>query len=116
MRDCSNVEVRDVRIADKDGVWLTVDRAKLVWSRTALFSRRLEVDQLEIDRLSIARRPVAEETDKAQAAEAPQLPALPVKLIVGGPPPVHVTVMLVTFVLMTPLPFATVQICAGASG
>ncbi len=78
----SDVEVRDVRIADKDGVWLTVDRAKLVWSRTALFSRRLEIDKLEIDRLTIARKPVEEEADKAQAAEAPQLPALPVKLIV----------------------------------
>ena len=62
----SDVEVRDVRIADKDGVWLTVDRAKLVWSRTALFSRRLEIDRLEIDRLTIARRPVADEADKAR--------------------------------------------------
>lgn len=78
----SDVEVRDVRVADKDGVWLTVDRAKLVWSRTALFSRRLEIDKLEIDRLTVTRRPVEEEADKAQAAEAPQLPALPVKLIV----------------------------------
>ena len=34
----SNATIRDVRIADKDGVWLTVDRAQLVWSRTALFA------------------------------------------------------------------------------
>ncbi|MFO1147891.1 MAG: translocation/assembly module TamB domain-containing protein [Alsobacter sp.] len=77
----SDVEVRDLRIADKDGVWLSVDRARLAWSRIALLSRRLDVDKLEIDRMTIARRPVGDESDAAQAADAPSLPELPVKLI-----------------------------------
>ena len=40
---------------------------------------------------------------------APLLGLLPVKVSGGGPPPVHVTAMLVTFVLMTPLPWSTVK-------
>jgi autotransporter translocation and assembly factor TamB len=75
--------VRDIRIADRTGVWLTVETARLDWSRLALVtSRRLEINALEIGRMSIARRPEADEASSASAAEAPQLPALPVKIIV----------------------------------
>ncbi|MCP8937871.1 translocation/assembly module TamB domain-containing protein [Alsobacter sp. SYSU M60028] len=80
----SDAVIRDVRIADREGVWLSVDRARLVWSRTALFSRRLQIDTLEIDRMTIARRPVAEEEAAAAAADAPALPELPVKIVVGA--------------------------------
>ena len=80
----SNATIRDVRISDRDGVWLTVDRAQLVWSRTALFAKRLQIDTLEIDRLTISRRPVADETAAATAADAPVLPELPVKIVVGS--------------------------------
>ncbi len=51
----SNAVIRDVRIADRDGVWLNVDRARLVWSRTALLRGRLQVDELAIDRLQLLR-------------------------------------------------------------
>ncbi|PSC03363.1 hypothetical protein SLNSH_19005 [Alsobacter soli] len=78
----SDAVIRDVQVSDKDGVWITLDRARLVWRRTALLSRRLEIDALEIDRLEVVRRPRPNETDVANAAEAPALPALPVKLIV----------------------------------
>ena len=75
--------VRDVRIADKNGVWLTVETARLDWSRLALLtSRRLEVNALEIGRMTGARKPEADEASAAGAAEAPQLPALPVKIVV----------------------------------
>ncbi|WP_460449000.1 translocation/assembly module TamB domain-containing protein [Alsobacter sp. SYSU BS001988] len=78
----SDAVIRDVQISDREGVWITLDRARISWRRTALLARRLEIDALEVDRLTVARRPVATETDAAQAAEAPALPALPVKLIV----------------------------------
>ena len=54
----SNAVIRDIRIADKDGVWLNLDRARLVWSRTALLRGRLQVDELTVDRLQILRRPL----------------------------------------------------------
>ena len=78
----SEATIRDIQVSDKDGVWITLDRARLSWRRTALLSRRLEIDALEIDKITIARRPIPSEADAAKAAEAPALPALPVKLIV----------------------------------
>jgi translocation and assembly module TamB len=77
----SDAVIRDVRISDRNGTWLTVDRARLTWSYSALLSRRLEVDALEVDTLTISRRPVAEEAAAAQAAPAPALPELPVKVV-----------------------------------
>lgn len=74
--------IRDVRISDRRGVWLSVDTAKIDWSRLALFNRRLDVNTLEIGRMEIARRPEADEAGAAAAAEAPALPELPVKVIV----------------------------------
>ena len=47
-----------------------------------MLSQRLEIDALEVDRLTLARRPERSETDREQAAGAPVLPDLPVKLIV----------------------------------
>jgi translocation and assembly module TamB len=77
----SNAVIRDIRIADRDGVWLNLDRARLVWSRTALLSGRLQVDELTIDRLQISRRPLPAEED-APVSDEPILPELPVRVIV----------------------------------
>ena len=59
----SNAVIRDIRISDRDGVWLTLDRARLIWSRTALLRGRLDVDDLEIGRLAILRKPVPAEEE-----------------------------------------------------
>ncbi|MBB4039694.1 translocation and assembly module TamB [Microvirga flocculans] len=78
----SNAVIRDVRIADRNGVWLSLDRASLVWSRTALLRGRLQVDELTVDRLDIARRPLPAEED-APISDEPILPDLPVKVVVN---------------------------------
>ena len=54
----SDATIRNIAITDRDGVWLRLDRARLIWRRAALFSRRLEVDRLEIGTLEFLRRPV----------------------------------------------------------
>ena len=77
----SSAVIRDVRIADRDGVWLTLDRANLVWSRTALLRGRLQVDELTIGRLQLQRRPLPAEEDAAVSDE-PILPELPVRVII----------------------------------
>ncbi|GEO98641.1 translocation/assembly module TamB domain-containing protein [Methylobacterium haplocladii] len=77
--------IRDVTISDRDGVWLKLDRARLVWSRLALLSGRLEVDSLEIGRLDVLRRPLPD--PNAVPVEAPDgklLPDLPVKVEIKG--------------------------------
>lgn len=78
----SNAVIRDIRIEDRDGLWLTLDRARLVWSRTALLRGRLDVDELEIDHLRFLRRPLPSEEESVSVSNEPILPELPVKVIV----------------------------------
>ena len=76
----SDATIRNVVVSDRDGPYLRLDRARLIWRRAALFSRRLEIDRLEIGRLEILRRPAPAETRLAQASDEPLLPELPLKV------------------------------------
>lgn len=80
----SDAVIRDIRISDRNGVWLTLDRARLVWTRTALLRGRLEVNELQVDRLQIMRRPEATEEETASVSDEPLMPELPVKVVVEG--------------------------------
>ncbi|MGL3106578.1 hypothetical protein [Bradyrhizobium sp. BR 1432] len=75
----SDATVRDVSITDKDGVWLTLDKARLVWRRSALLLGRLEIDRLEIGTLEIRRKPLPSDQPVAES-DQPILPDLPVKV------------------------------------
>lgn len=75
----SDATVRDVSITDKDGVWLTLDKARLVWRRSALLLGRLEIDRLEIGTLEIKRKPLPSDQPAAES-DQPILPDLPVKV------------------------------------
>lgn len=79
----SDATIRDVTVSDRDGPWLRLDRARLVWRRTALLARRLEVDRLEIGRLEVLRRPRAA-PGATETADGPLLPELPVRVSVGA--------------------------------
>jgi translocation and assembly module TamB len=79
----SDASISDIVISDRNGPWLKVDKARLVWNRLALFSRRLEVDQLTIGRLEFLRRPLPSETPPPDtSAQQPILPELPVKVLI----------------------------------
>jgi translocation and assembly module TamB len=77
----SDVTIRDIVISDRDGPWLRLDRARLIWTRTALLLRRLEVNRLEIGKLEILRKPVPQPAAAAANAD-PILPELPLKVVV----------------------------------
>ena len=79
----SDASISDIVISDRQGPWLKVDKARLVWDRLALLSRRLEVDQLTIGRLDLLRRPLPSETPAPDtSAQQPILPELPVKVLI----------------------------------
>ena len=76
----SDATIHNVTIADRDGVWLKLDKARIIWSRTALLlHQRLEVDKLEVGDLQILRRPLPSEQPVA-GSDQPILPQLPVKV------------------------------------
>ena len=71
----SDASISDIVISDRQGPWLKVDKARLVWNRLALFSRRLEVDQLTIGRIEFLRRPLPSDTPPPDTgAQQPILP------------------------------------------
>ncbi len=80
----SDVTIHDIVLSDRDGAWLKIDTVKLVWSRTALLRRRLEINQLAIDKLDFLRKPAPPPPDpKAPKLDASALlPDLPLKVVV----------------------------------
>ncbi len=79
----SDASISDIVLSDRNGPWLKVDKVRLVWNRLALFSRRLEVDQLTIGRMEFLRRPLPSEPPPPDTgAQQPILPELPVKVLI----------------------------------
>lgn len=79
----SDATIRNVTIADGQGVYLRIDTIRLVWRRLALLQRRLEIQTLEIGRVELARRPVPDPSAPPPAADGPLLPELPLKVEIG---------------------------------
>ena len=77
----SDASISDIVLSDRNGPWLKIDKVRLIWNRLALFSGRLEVDQLTIGHLQFLRRPLAPATPRATGPGS-ILPELPVKVIV----------------------------------
>ncbi len=79
----SNATMERLTIADDNGVWLSLEDASLVWSRTALLRGRLEVDELTAGRVELTRVPESNPPPpKPEDAEAQPfaLPELPVSI------------------------------------
>lgn len=72
-----------ITIADPDGVWLRLDGLTIEWNRSALFSGRVEVNNLSAERIELIRLPVTGDatTDLSNAQATPfSLPELPVSI------------------------------------
>lgn len=86
----SDATIRDVMLSDAQGPWLKLDRARLVWTRSALLTGQLLVKSLEIGHLEILRKPLPAKAPPPAPAEADQssapfaLPRLPMKVVVGA--------------------------------
>ncbi|HUG62181.1 MAG TPA: translocation/assembly module TamB, partial [Methylomirabilota bacterium] len=79
----SDVRISTITISDREGVWLTVNDAHLVWSRLALLRGRLDIDLLEAASIVVERPPVAAEDAPTPAASEPfTLPDLPVEVLI----------------------------------
>jgi translocation and assembly module TamB len=74
----SDVRLSSITIADRVGVWLTIENARLVWSRTALIRRRLSIELLEAESITVSRPPLPAEGESEPfepgGFEVPELP------------------------------------------
>jgi translocation and assembly module TamB len=71
-----------ITLADKDGIWLTVEEARIGLDLMALTSGTLRIERLEAARIALPRLPAASDTPAPPEPPAetvlPQLPSLPV--------------------------------------
>lgn len=75
-------------IADEEGIWLTVEGAQLDWTRSALFSGRLVVNELSAKSIDLERLPPSEESEGSMempslTSTSVNLPSLPVSVDIG---------------------------------
>lgn len=69
--------VGDVALTDRDGSWLTIDRATLDWTPWALFRGQFHVTNLDVGTVAMLREPApstSTEPDEPTAFEPPSLP------------------------------------------
>ena len=74
----SDVSLRSITIADRNGVYLTIEQPRLEWSRTALLRGKLDIDRLTASRITYSRPPVADESLPDPEAQPFAIPELPV--------------------------------------
>ncbi|MFP4003428.1 MAG: translocation/assembly module TamB domain-containing protein, partial [Alphaproteobacteria bacterium] len=68
-----HIVLRDVTVADREGVWLRLEELSLRWNPLALIGGRVSIDDLSVPRGTLARLPESPEKEP----EAPGLPSLP---------------------------------------
>ncbi len=76
----SEATIEVLTIADAEGIWLTLEDIKLVWTRSALLRGAIDIDEISAGRIIVARPPVSEDTGPSPEAQPFSLPELPVSI------------------------------------
>lgn len=65
----TDVQVKRVELRDKQGVWLSLDDARVRWSFASLFSGRVRVEELRAAKIDVVRPPAPSE-EKASSSSS----------------------------------------------
>jgi len=76
----SNATIGSITIADREGVWLKITNARIVWTRSALLLGSLDIDTLAADQIDVIRKPLPAEGLPAPESGGFQLPELPLSI------------------------------------
>ena len=79
----SEAKVGSITVADREGVWLRINDAQLVWSRLALLRGRLSIDTLTAKNVDFIRTPLPDESLPSPEAGGFSLPELPLAILLG---------------------------------
>ncbi len=74
----SRIGIEALTLADADGVWLALERLRVVWSPAELLRGRFAVGVVDADNIDLARLPVAGEAETG--------PETPTKFAIPAPP------------------------------
>jgi translocation and assembly module TamB len=77
-----SAEVSDLRLADAEGDFFTLDRLALSWTPWALIQRHLVVESIEVGEISLLRAPEATAEESEPSPPALAAPSLPVDIAV----------------------------------
>jgi translocation and assembly module TamB len=80
----SNATINEITIADREGVWLRITNARIVWTRSALLLGRLNIQTLAADSIDVLRRPLPEEGLPAPESGSFRVPELPLSVTLGA--------------------------------
>lgn len=76
----SDVSLQSITIADRNGIWLTISKPRLIWSRTSLLVGKLDVESLTAESIDVARLPAPDNSAPSAEAKPFSLPQLPVSV------------------------------------
>ncbi|MEY4698292.1 MAG: hypothetical protein RIT14_2720, partial [Pseudomonadota bacterium] len=79
----SRAAIDSLTIADKDGVWLTLNDVLLDWSRSSLLRGVIDVTELSAQEIILARLPRTDDAGPLPEARGFSLPDLPVSVTIG---------------------------------
>lgn len=79
----SNATIGSITVADRQGIWLRITNARIVWTRSALLLGRLSIDTLAADSIEVTRKPVPAEGLPPPESSGFSLPELPVSITLG---------------------------------
>ena len=79
----SNASIAQITVADREGVWLTLEDVSIIWTRSALLTGRLVIDELKAGRIEMARQPLPDASLPTPESSAFALPELPVSISIG---------------------------------
>lgn len=77
----SNATIGEITISDREGVWLRIVNAQIVWTRSALVFGNLDIDTLAAERIEVLRKPLPEEGMPAPEAGGFAIPELPLSVM-----------------------------------
>jgi len=69
-----DMRIAKITLGDAGGPWLTVDKAALAWSPSALLRGRLRIDALTAESIDILRRPAPSQASSSSGFALPRLP------------------------------------------
>lgn len=76
----SNASIGEITISDREGVWLRITNAQIVWTRSALIFGNLDIETLAAERIDILRKPLPDESLPAPEAGGFSIPELPLAI------------------------------------
>lgn len=79
----SRATFTELTIADDQGVWITIRNGAIQWNRSALFARRIDIQELSAEEILLPRLPKGEGKDPTPEVREFALPTLPVGISIA---------------------------------